>query len=74
VQDARKAADLDIADRIRLYYTATLTLQLAVESYRDYIMAETLTTDLLNGEPPEGLFTVDDTFDGEKVLIGLHKI
>ena len=74
VQDARKAADLDIADRIRLYYIATPTLQLAVESYRDYIMAETLTTDLLNGEPPEGLFTVDDTFDGEKVLIGLLKI
>jgi isoleucyl-tRNA synthetase len=74
VQDARKAADLDIADRIRLYFTATIPLQSAVEGYKEYIMTETLTTEMVNGDPPDGLFTAEDSFDGEKVLIGIQKI
>ena len=74
VQDARKAADLDIADRIRLYFTATVPLQSAVEGYKEYIMTETLTTEMVNGDPPDGLFTAEDSFDGEKVLIGIQKI
>ena len=74
VQDARKAADLDIADRIKLYYTATPTLQSSVESFRDYIMTETLTTELVNDAPPESLFKVEDNFDGEQVLIVIQKI
>lgn len=74
VQDARKAADLDIADRIKLYYTASPVLQLAVEDYRAYIMTETLSIELVGKEPLEGMFKVEDTFDGEKVLIGIQKI
>jgi isoleucyl-tRNA synthetase len=74
VQDARKAADLDIADRIRLYFTATIPLQSAVEGYKEYIMTETLTTEMVNGDPPDGLFTAEDSFDGEKLLIVIQKI
>lgn len=74
VQDARKAADLDIADRIRLHFTATPILQSAVEGYRDYIMTETLTTELVNGDPPDGMFKVEDSFDGEQVVIGIKKV
>ncbi len=74
VQDARKAAELDIADRIRLSYTASPILQNAVEDFREYIMAETLTVDLINADTPEGAFTVEDAFDGEKVKIGILKV
>lgn len=74
VQDARKAAELDIADRIRLSYTASPILQDAVEDFREYIMAETLTVDLINADTPEGAFTVEDAFDGEKVKIGIQKV
>lgn len=74
VQDARKAAELDIADRIRLSYTASPILQNAVEDFREYIMAETLTVDLINADTPEGAFTVEDAFDGEKVKIGIQKV
>ena len=73
VQDLRKAADLDIADRINLYYTATPLLTQAVETYRDYIMTETLTLALHSAEAPDGAFTVSDEFDLEKVTVGIVK-
>ena len=74
VQDLRKAADLDIADRIKLFYTATPVLQSAVEDFKEYIMTETLTRELVNEMPLEEMFTAEDAFDTEKVLIGIKKI
>ncbi len=74
VQDLRKTADMDIADRIRLYYTASPVLQMAVENFRDYIMTETLTRELVNEMPLEEMFTAEDAFDAEKVLIGIIKV
>jgi len=74
VQDARKAADLDIADRIRLTYAASPVLLKAVEDFREYIMNETLTTELIYGDTPEAAFVVEDAFDGEKVRIGIQKV
>jgi isoleucyl-tRNA synthetase len=73
VQDLRKTADLDIADRIQLFYRATPLLAQAVETYRDYIMMETLAVAFQNGGAPEGAFTVTDEFDQEKVTIHIIK-
>jgi len=74
VQDLRKAADLDIADRIKLFYTATPVLQRAIEDFKEYIMTETLTRELVNKMPLEEMFTAEDAFDTEKVLIGIKKV
>lgn len=73
VQDLRKTADLDIADRIHLYYSATPTLQLAVEAYKDYIMTETLSLSMTSAQLPEGAAKVEDEFDGERITVGLVK-
>lgn len=73
VQDLRKTADLDIADRITLYFTATPGVNKAVEEYKGYIMAETLALTLVNGEPPAGAARVEDEFDQEKIAVGLVK-
>ncbi|MBP8998048.1 MAG: isoleucine--tRNA ligase [Anaerolineaceae bacterium] len=73
VQDLRKTADLDIANRITIVYNATPKLQGAVENYRDYIMTETLAVEMVNGEPGEEMFKAEDAFDGEKVIIGIAK-
>lgn len=74
VQDLRKAAELDVADRIELFVEASPGLRSAVETHRDYITAETLTANLEFGSPPEGAPTVADSFDGEKMTVGLMKI
>jgi isoleucyl-tRNA synthetase len=71
VQDLRKTADLDVADRIELFVEASPGLSSAVEAHQEYITAETLTSSLKFGSPPEGASVVEDTFDGEWVKVGL---
>jgi isoleucyl-tRNA synthetase len=73
VQDLRKTADLDIADRIHLYYMATPGLLEAVDAFKDYVMGETLALDLNPGSLPEGTVSVEDEFDHEKVSVSLKK-
>ena len=73
VQDLRKQADFDIADRIRVYYQATPKLLAAIDAFREYIMNETLTVDLLAQDLPHGLPATSDTFDGEEVKVALIK-
>jgi isoleucyl-tRNA synthetase len=73
VQDLRKSADLDVADRIDLFVEASAGLRSAVETHRDYITAETLASSLEFVSPPEDASCVEDGFDGEKVKVGLKK-
>jgi hypothetical protein len=44
-----------------------------VEAHKEYITAETLTSSLVFGSPPEGASVVDDEFDGETIRVGLLK-
>jgi len=73
VQDLRKSADFDIADRIHVYYTATPKLANAIEQFRDYIANETLAVELRADVAPSGAVSVDDVFDGEKVSVAVVK-
>ena len=50
VQQLRKEADLNIEDRIRLHYaTDSADLAAAVQAWRDYVMAETLSVSMEAG-------------------------
>ena len=73
VQDLRKQADLDIADRIRLYYQATPALAEAIEAFRDYVMGETLTMELLAKPAPQGLAAAEAAFGEETIQVALEK-
>jgi isoleucyl-tRNA synthetase len=73
VQDLRKSADLDVADRIELFVEASAGLRSAVEAHQDYITTETLASSLVFASPPDGLSCVEDDFDGEKMKVGLRK-
>lgn len=73
VQDLRKTADLEIADRIKVFYKATPGLSAAVSVFTDYIQSETLAVELNEKSVPEGIPSVQDEFDNEKVAIGLLK-
>lgn len=74
VQDLRKQADLEIADRIRLYYTATPALAEAIELYREYVMGETLTVELLAQEASTELPAAEAAFGEENITIALEKV
>ncbi|MFN7036462.1 MAG: DUF5915 domain-containing protein [Bellilinea sp.] len=74
VQDLRKQADLEISDRIRLYYVATPLLAEAVKDFAGYIQAETLCVEMENSLPDESLPTTKDTFDDQEVTIALKRV
>jgi isoleucyl-tRNA synthetase len=73
VQDLRKQADFDIADRIYMYASASPNLEAAIQEYKEYIMGETLTLELKPSEPPPGAATATFEFDGEEATVGLVK-
>jgi hypothetical protein len=73
IQDLRKSAGFDIADRVTTTYSASADLADAIEKYQDYIRAETLSVELSPGSPPEGAAVATDSFDGETVTVGLVK-
>jgi isoleucyl-tRNA synthetase len=73
VQDLRKQADFDIADRINMYVSASKNLMDAIQDNRTYIMGETLTVELKSGEAPGGAATGEFEFDGERASVGLVK-
>ena len=74
IQDFRKQADFDIADRISLVYQATPTLQNAIKTHQDYIMGETLTVEISEGDPEKGMFSGTSSFEDEEVTLGLKVI
>ena len=73
VQDLRKQAEFDIADRIRLYVQPSPGLARAIEKQREYLMGETLTIELVTGTPPAGAATAQAEFDGENIIFGILK-
>ena len=74
VQDLRKQANLNVADRIKLYVTATPGLKEALEAHREYVTAETLTLELKFAAPVAAASLAEDEFDGEKVTVALVKV
>ena len=69
VQDLRKQADFEIADRIRMYLDASPGLAAAVETHREYIMGETLTIQFETDPLPEGAAVSQFEFDGESATV-----
>jgi len=74
IQDLRKTAGFDIADRIATYYLPSDGLRQAIETHADYIKGETLTVELVIGNLPDGAAKAEDEFDGEKLALALVKV
>ena len=76
VQDFRKQADFDIADRIALNYQASDKLAAAVDAHKEYIMGEVLAVTLENAAPTDDFATPDEpfAFEGEEVMLGIKKV
>jgi isoleucyl-tRNA synthetase len=73
IQDLRKQAEFDIADRIYMHVSASQNLEQAIQEYQDYIKGETLTLELKSGESPSGAVKGEFEFDGENANVGLVK-
>jgi isoleucyl-tRNA synthetase len=67
INDMRKSADFSVSDRITTYYTLDGSdgedqslVASALNSFGDYVRAETLSNDLVQAEPPDGAFTQEE--------------
>ncbi|MBT3390805.1 MAG: isoleucine--tRNA ligase [Chloroflexi bacterium] len=73
VQAQRKSADFNIEDRITTWYTSAGSLEDVFRAWGEYIQAETLTTELIPGDPPTEAFIETHTIEGEQVTIGMKQ-
>ncbi len=73
VQDLRKQANFDIADRINMQVSASPDLEQAIKEHQAYIMGETLTLALEFTEPSGAAADGDFAFDNEQARVGLVK-
>jgi len=69
VQEFRKQANFDIADRIRLSITATPRLAEAIQVHREYIMGETLAVELKQNISTEAVQQTSDS-EVDKTPVG----
>lgn len=73
VQDLRKTAELDVADRIILYIEASPDLSRAITDNRDYVTSETLTVKMEFGKPEKTGVVLEDKFDNEIFTVWLER-
>ena len=73
IQALRKEADFDINDHIVTYYNGSLGVEEVFEDEAEYIMAETLSDQLVRGEAPEDSVAQDYDIDGLTVKLGVVK-
>ncbi|CAA9304403.1 MAG: Isoleucyl-tRNA synthetase [uncultured Chloroflexi bacterium] len=75
VQDARKAANLAITDRIdvTLQPSAGLELESLLRAHGEYVKAETLSNSISVGHPAAGAHTAGAELDGGSVVVGFSR-
>jgi isoleucyl-tRNA synthetase len=73
VQDARRAAGLDVSDRIALAIATTGDVAGSLEAFRDYVAGETLAVSLEDGILEGDAFRHEVEIDGGTVSISLRR-
>jgi len=74
LQNLRKEAGFNLDDRIVTTYQAYGELAEAIEAWRDFIAAETLSLELRGGPPEEGATVGEDRVSGHLLRLGVRKI
>ncbi|MCK4316302.1 MAG: isoleucine--tRNA ligase, partial [Anaerolineae bacterium] len=74
VQNLRKEAGFDLDDRIVTTYRAEGELAEAIEAWRDFVTAETLSVELRAGPPEEGATVGEDRVAGYLLTLGVCKV
>ena len=74
IQNMRKEADFNVSDRIRLSLnTSSVLVEEAFEVHRDYILRETLTTEVVES-PGEKAFCLDQQLNGEPATLSVEQV
>ncbi len=84
LNELRKAAGFAISDRITTTYAlppangdtpqTALRLHAALDRFAPYVQEETLSTSLVNADPPTGAFSRTEQLDGLDVLLSVRRV
>jgi isoleucyl-tRNA synthetase len=73
VQNLRKEAGFNLDDRIVTVYQADGELAGAIEAWRDFIAAETLSVEFVAGKPGPGMQAAEFRVDGYPLKVGVRR-
>jgi isoleucyl-tRNA synthetase len=73
IQDARKAGDLEVSDRIVLGIEASGAVAEALAVHRDELAAEALAVEVIEGPLAEAVYRDEGSIDGLPVVISLRR-
>ena len=73
LQTMRRSAGFDIADHIIAYYQGEAYVRRVMEDFADYIKQETLSQQLIEGAPGEGVFSERYKLSGYDILLGVER-
>jgi len=74
LQAMRRSAGFDIADHITTYYQGDDYIRQVMADFADYIRQETLSRELTDGVPKEGVFTERQRISGYDILLGVKRL
>jgi isoleucyl-tRNA synthetase len=74
LQTMRRAAGFDIADHIITYYQGGDYIKQVMADFADYIKQETLSRQLIDRIPEEGVFTERHKLDDYDILLGVKRL
>jgi isoleucyl-tRNA synthetase len=73
LQTMRRSAGFDIADRITTYYQGGEDIRRVMADFGDYLRQETLSRELVEGEPPADAHQEEHTVDGQRVRLAVRR-
>ena len=73
VQNMRRSAGLDIANKIATYYEGDAALDEVVEQHGDYIRQETLSVSVRRESPPAGAYEEAHKVNGLEARLGVKR-
>jgi len=73
LQDMRREAGFDLADRITTWYQGSSELGRVMQAHAAYIQGETLTTELIEGVPPSEAHAAEHDLEGVKATFAVRR-
>ncbi|MGH2628274.1 MAG: DUF5915 domain-containing protein, partial [Anaerolineales bacterium] len=73
LQDMRREAGFELADRITTWYVGDGDVARVFGSHGDYIRGETLSTEIVAGEPPSDAHRAEHDLEGTKVVLAVRR-
>jgi isoleucyl-tRNA synthetase len=74
LQNMRRSAGFDIADHITTYYQGEAYIRRVMTDFADYIKQETLSNELVEGVPQEGVFSERHKLSGYEITLGVKRL